>query len=247
MIGWYFQEPRRRDLHAKRTKADGQYARRQTEQDGLGAAGDRRRPGTVPLEPESPGDPEAIQQGAPQVVRGETRLRNTERLGQSEPVTSRKLEIIAEPGKPNFTTRRVVDAPRALVFDAFTKPEHLKRWMGPRTFPMVTCENDVRVGGRYRFVHRAPDGQEFGFHGEYREVVRPERIVRTFVFEPMPDHEALETLTLEESGGKTTITTTTLHRTPEGRDGHLASGRMEAGMTEGYERLDELLATLQKH
>lgn len=160
-------------------------------------------------------------------------------------MTSKKLEIIAEPGEPSFTTRRVVDAPRALVFDAFTKPEHLQRWMGPRMLTMVSCESDLRVGGRYRFVHRAPDGQEFAFSGDYREIVRPERIVRTFVFEPMPDHEALETLTLEESHGKTTIATTTLHRTVEARDGHFANGRMEAGMTEGYARLDELLAALQ--
>ena len=160
-------------------------------------------------------------------------------------MTSRKLEIIAEPGKPTITTRRVVDAPRALVFDVFTKPEHLKRWMGPRMLTMVSCESDLRVGGRYRFVHRMPDGNEFAFHGEYREIVRPERIVRTFVFEPMPEHEALETLVLEESGGKTTITTITLHKTVEGRDGHLAGGRMEAGMTEGYARLDELLVELQ--
>jgi uncharacterized protein YndB with AHSA1/START domain len=160
-------------------------------------------------------------------------------------MTSKKLEIIAEPGKVIFTTRRVVDAPRALVFDAFTKPEHLKRWMGPRMLRMVSCESDLRVGGRYRFVHRAPDGQDLAFSGEYREIVRPERIVRTFVFEPMPDQEALETLTLEEIDGKTTITTTTLHRTVEARDGHLANGRMEVGMTEGYARLDELLTALQ--
>jgi uncharacterized protein YndB with AHSA1/START domain len=159
-------------------------------------------------------------------------------------VTQNKLEIIAEPGKPTIVTRRVVDAPRSLVFDAFTKPEHLKRWMGPRALTMVLCETDLRVGGGYRFVHRTPDGQEFGFHGTYREIVRPERIVRTFVFEPMPEHESVETLLLEEHEGKTTITTTTVHKTVEARDGHLASGRMEVGMTEGYARLDELLASL---
>jgi uncharacterized protein YndB with AHSA1/START domain len=160
-------------------------------------------------------------------------------------VTSRRLEIIAEPGRPNFSTRRVVNAARALVFDAFTRPEHLKRWMGPRMLTMVSCESDLRAGGRYRFVHRAPEGQEFAFSGKYLEVVRPEHIVRTFVFESVPDHEAIETLTLEESDEETTITTTTLHKTVEGRDGHLANGRMEAGMTEGYARLDELLAALQ--
>jgi uncharacterized protein YndB with AHSA1/START domain len=158
-------------------------------------------------------------------------------------VTSRKLEIIAEPGKTSFTTKRVVDAPRALVFDAFTKCEHLKRWMGPRTLTMVSCDTDLRVGGRYRFVFRAPDGSEVGFSGEFKEIARPERVVRTFVFEPMPDAAALETLELEEHDGKTTIKTTTVHKTVENRDGHVNSG-MEAGMTEGYARLDELLAGL---
>jgi len=157
-------------------------------------------------------------------------------------VPDKKLEIVAEPGKTTILTRRVVDAPRALVFDAFTKPEHLRHWMGPRTLTMVVCESDLRVGGRWRMVHRSPDGQEFALHGEFREIVRPERLVRTFVFEPMPDHEALETLTLDEREGKTTITTLTVHKTVEGRDGHLSGGRMEIGMTDGYARLDELLA-----
>ena len=159
-------------------------------------------------------------------------------------MTSRKLEITAEPGKTSFTTRRVVDAPRALVFDAFTKCEHLKNWMGPRTLTMASCDTDLRVGGRYRFVFRTPDGNEVGFSGEFKEIVRPERIVRTFVFEPIPDAAALETLELEELDGKTTaIRTTTVHKTVENRDGHVNSG-MEAGMTEGYARLDELLAGL---
>jgi uncharacterized protein YndB with AHSA1/START domain len=158
-----------------------------------------------------------------------------------------KLEIIADPAKPTIVTRRVVNAPRSLVFDAFTKPEHLKRWMGPRTFPMVLCESDLRVGGGYRFVHRGSDGQEVVFHGTYREIAPPERIVRTFVFGPKPDpeREAIETLLLEERDGKTTITTPSVHKTLAGRDGHLSGGRMEAGMTDGYSRLDELLAALQ--
>jgi uncharacterized protein YndB with AHSA1/START domain len=90
-------------------------------------------------------------------------------------------------------------------------------------------------------VFRAPDGSEVGFSGEFREIARPERVVRTFVFEPMPDKEALETLTLEEHDGKTTITTLTVHKTVEDRDGHVRSG-VDKGMTEGYARLDELLA-----
>ena len=158
-------------------------------------------------------------------------------------MTSKKLEVIAEPGKTSFSTRRVVDAPRALVFEAFTKCEHLKRWMGPCHLTMVSCETDLRVGGRYRFVFRAPDGNEVGFSGEFKEIVRPERVVRTFVFEPMPDAAALETLELEEHDGRTTIKTTTVHKTVENRDGHVQSG-VDKGMTEGYARLDELLAGL---
>jgi uncharacterized protein YndB with AHSA1/START domain len=108
---------------------------------------------------------------------------------------------------------------------------------------MVVCDSDFRVGGRYRFVLRAANGQEAGFSGEFREIVRPERIVRTFVFDPYPDAEAVETLKLDERNGQTTITTTTVHKTVENRDGHLGSG-MEAGMTEGYERLEDLLADM---
>ena len=158
-------------------------------------------------------------------------------------MTSRKLEIIAEPGKNSFTTKRIVDAPRDLVFDAFTKCEHLKRWMGPRSLTMASCQTDLRVGGRYRFVFRTPDGNDVGFSGEFKEIVRPEHVVRTFVYEPIPDAEALETLELEESSGTTIIKTTTVHKSVENRDGHVNSG-MEAGMTEGYARLEELLAGL---
>jgi uncharacterized protein YndB with AHSA1/START domain len=159
-------------------------------------------------------------------------------------VTLKKLEVIAPPDKPTIITRRVLDAPRALVFDAFTKPEHLKRWLGPRVFAWVTCDIDLRVGGGYRWVQRAPDGQEFSFRGEYKEIVRPEKLVSTFVFETFAEDEALETLTLEENDGQTIATTLSVHKTVRGRDAHLAKGRMEEGMVEGYERLDDLLDEL---
>jgi uncharacterized protein YndB with AHSA1/START domain len=159
-------------------------------------------------------------------------------------VTSKKLEIIVDPDKPTIVTRRVFDAPRALVFDAWTKPEHLRRWLGPRVLTMVVCEIDLRVGGGYRWVQRAPDGKEYAFHGVYREIIRPEKIVSTFVFEAFPDAEAIETLTLEERDGKTTVTSLSVHKTVQGRDGHLAAGRMEVGMTDGYARLDDLLASM---
>ena len=158
-------------------------------------------------------------------------------------MTSPKLEIVAEPGKTHFTTRRAVDAPRSLVFDTLTKCEHLRQWMGPRNLTMTSCQIDLRVGGRYRFVFRLPDGSSVGFSGDYKEIVRPERLVRTFVFEPIPEAAALETLELVESGDTTIIMTTTVHQSVENRDGHVNSG-MEGGMTEGYARLDELLAGL---
>src|SRR5262249_4528321 len=116
--------------------------------------------------------------------------------------------------------------------------EHLRRWMGPRRLEMSVCDVDLRVGGKYRFVYRTPDGQELEFHGEFLEVVRPERIVRTFIFPPM---EAHETLTLEEHGGRTIVHTTSRHKTFAGRDGHLSGAD---GAAESYERLDELLSEI---
>lgn len=152
-----------------------------------------------------------------------------------------KLEIIAPPDEPTITTRRIVRAPRTLVFDAFTKPEHVQKWMGPKELTWTKCETDLRVGGSYHWVHRAPDGMEYSFSGAFKEITRPEKIVRTFIFDLMPQFVAIETLTLTEEDGLTTIHTLTVHDTIEARDGHLGSGQMEIGVTEGYERLDELL------
>ena len=160
-------------------------------------------------------------------------------------MTSKKLEVIVDPDKPTIVTRRVVAAPRALVFDAFTKPEHVKRWIGPAVLTWVACDYDLRVGGAWRWRQRSPEGMEFGFHGVFKGIVPPEKIVWTFTFDLFPDVEALETLTLEEQDGKTTIHTLSVHKTMAARDGHVAGGRMEAGMAEGYERLDEMLASQQ--
>ena len=159
-------------------------------------------------------------------------------------MTAATLEIVAPTGEPTIITRRVIKAPPALLWDVWTKPEHMRRWLGPKRLEMVHCEVDLRVGGSYRFVHRAPDGQEFGFHGVYREIDKPRRLVSTFVFEPWPDLEAVDTLTFEEVDGGTLVTTSSRHSSIEARDGHLAGG-MEGGMTEGYERLDSLVAALQ--
>lgn len=156
-----------------------------------------------------------------------------------------RLEVIADPTQPTIVTHRVVDAPRALVWDMLTKPEHLKRWIGPRALTMTLCELDLRVGGKWRWRFRSPDGSEVDFYGEMREIERPVRAVRTFIYQPFPDAEALETVELHERAGKTTITTTTVHTTMQARDGHLDAG-MAGGMTEGYERLDALIASQER-
>ncbi len=159
-------------------------------------------------------------------------------------MTASKLEVIAPADEPVIITHRFIKASPALLFAAWTTPEHVKNWLGPRTMAMVSCEMDVRVGGRYRYVHRAPDGQGYAFGGKYLEIDRPHRLVCTSVFEMMPQFEAVETLTLEPRDGGTLVTTHTRHGSIEARDAHLSGGQMEAGMTEGYERLDELVRRL---
>ncbi len=149
--------------------------------------------------------------------------------------TSSDLEIVMT---------RTFDAPRELVFEAMTKPEHMKEWWGPRGFTLPVCEIDLRPGGVYRFVSTDAEGNEYAFRGEYREIVPPEKIVWTFEFEGMPGNVSVDTMTLTEEDGKTTITSTSLFDDVEQRDGMLASG-METGAAETYDRLAELLEKLQ--
>jgi uncharacterized protein YndB with AHSA1/START domain len=152
---------------------------------------------------------------------------------------------ITFPSDLEIRIERQFDAPRTLVFECATKPEHLVQWWGPRTHELITCDVDLRVGGNYRFVLRTPDGTEAGFRGEFLELVRPERLKQTFIFEPFPDHGAVETMTLDEVNGGTLFTTVIKHKTKEGRDGMFNAG-MESGMNDSHARLDELLAALQK-
>lgn len=160
----------------------------------------------------------------------------------AEDVARSRLTLVAEPAQPTIVMTRVFDAPRRLVFEAYTKPEHLKRWWGPRGYTLPVCDMDFRPGGAWRFVQRGPDGAEYGFRGVYREIVPPERLVYTFEFDGMPGHVSLETLTFDEHDGRTTLTTTALFDSIEDRDGMLKSG-MEAGAAESMDRLAELLAT----
>jgi uncharacterized protein YndB with AHSA1/START domain len=149
---------------------------------------------------------------------------------------------VTTPSDREIVMTRVFDAPRALVFEAHSKIEHIEKWWG-RGNPL-DCKLDFRPGGSWRFVEHAPDGESYGFHGEYREIVAPERIVQTFEFEGMPGHVSVETLVFEEHAGKTTLTSTTVFDTVEDRDGMLQSG-METGAKESLDHLAALLATLK--
>jgi uncharacterized protein YndB with AHSA1/START domain len=147
---------------------------------------------------------------------------------------------VTTPTDREIVLTRVFDAPRRLVFDAFTKPELLKRWFGPHGWSLVVCEVDLRVGGTFRFVLRGPDGTTMGMRGIYRELVPPERDVHTESFDDYPG-ESLVTSVLVEGGGKTTLTATVLYPSQEVRDAVIKSG-MEHGAAESYDKLAELLS-----
>ncbi|MEX2046531.1 MAG: SRPBCC family protein [Chloroflexota bacterium] len=153
---------------------------------------------------------------------------------------TRALQITT-PSEQEIVMTRIFDAPRRLVFDAWTKPELLRRWLGVRNgWTMAVCEVDLKVGGAYRYVWRGPDRAEMGMGGVYREILRPERIVCTEVFDdPWYAGEAEDTLVLVEDG-KTTCTMTVRYASRETRDAVLKSG-MATGVAESYDKLDELL------
>jgi len=155
--------------------------------------------------------------------------------------TTAGLTTVTTPSDREIVSERVFDAPRDRVFAAFTDPELIPQWWGPRDQTTIVDQMDVRPGGAWRFVIRDSDGAENGFRGTYREVSPPERIVQTFEWEGMPGHVLVETVTLEDLGGRTKMTNISLFHTTEERDGMLASG-MESGMSESHDRLDELLA-----
>ena len=150
---------------------------------------------------------------------------------------------VTTPSEREIHIERVFDAPRDKVFAAFTNPELIPEWWGPRGTTTIVDEMDVRPGGSWRFVGRGAGGSETAFRGTYREITAPERIVQTFEWEGMPGHVSVETAEFEDLGERTKVVTTSIFHTPEERDGMLGSG-MERGMNETYERLDELLARL---
>ncbi len=156
--------------------------------------------------------------------------------------TAGKLSVTT-PSDREIAMTRVFDAPRHLVYAAWTKPELLRRWLGVfGGWEMVVCEIDLRVGGAYRYLWRGPDGAEVGMRGVYLEIVPNERIVCTEVFDQSwYEGDAVDTLTFVEQSGKTTATTTVRYASKAVRDAVLRSP-MEHGVAAGYDRLEEILA-----
>ena len=158
-----------------------------------------------------------------------------------------KTTITAEPGKHDILITREFDAPRELVFKAFTDAELYVQWLGPRRLKMTLEKFEPKSGGSWRYTHKDEKGNEFGFHGVNHEVTFPERIIGTFEFEGLPEkgHVSLETVRLQElPGGRTRLTNVTVFQTVADRDGMLRSG-MEKGMGESFERLDELIVKMK--
>jgi uncharacterized protein YndB with AHSA1/START domain len=151
---------------------------------------------------------------------------------------------LTTPSDREIAMTRAFEAPRRLVFDAWTKPELIKRWLGVfGGWSMAVCEVDLKVGGKYRFVWRGPDGSSMGMGGVYREVVPGERLVATEKFdEPWYEGEAVDTTVFVEQGGKTTVTTTVQYASRDVRDAVLKSP-MESGVAKSYDALAELLAS----
>ena len=152
---------------------------------------------------------------------------------------------VALVGNNQIVMTRVFNAPRTLVFDAMTKPELIKRWLyGPPGWSMTVCEMDLRVGGKYRWAWRGPEGQEMGMGGVHREIVSPERIVNTQLFdEDWTGGEVIGTVVLTERNSMTTLTNTLVYSSPAAREAVLKTP-MEQGMAMGYDRLEGLLRSL---
>jgi uncharacterized protein YndB with AHSA1/START domain len=153
---------------------------------------------------------------------------------------------LATPTEREIVVTRVFNAPRRLVFDAFTKPELLKRWLfGPDGWTLEVCEVDLRVGGAYRYLWRGPNGVAMGMGGIHREIVIPERVVATQLFDQdWTGGEAIGTLVLIERDGKTTLTNTLLYSSKEARDAVLKTP-MDKGMAAGYDRLEKLMEAME--
>ena len=157
-------------------------------------------------------------------------------------------KVTAEPGRQEFFVTKELDAPRELVFKAFTDPNLYVQWLGPRELTMTLVKFEPRTGGMWRYISKDKDGNEFGFHGVNHEVQAPERIIDTFEYEGLPEkgHVALQTARfMELPGGRTKVQIQAVFQSVADRDGMIQSGA-EKGITESYQRLDELLEKIQR-
>lgn len=163
-------------------------------------------------------------------------------------MSKNKTTITVEPGKQELFISREFDAPRELVFRAYTDPEIYAQWLGPNGLTTRFEVFEPVSGGKYHFVQKDQAGNEFSFHGVTHEVLPNERIIGTFEFDGLPEagHVILETTRFEAlPGGRTRVNSQSVFQSVEDRDGMVQSG-MEHGVVEGYERLDEILETLKK-
>ena len=151
--------------------------------------------------------------------------------------------IDAPAGVPFIDISREFDAPRDLVFRAYTEPELLVQWLGPRKYTMTIDRWDVRDGGTWRFVHSDDQGNAWGFHGVFHGEQTPDGMLQTWEFEGAPGHVSLEKLTLEERDGHTIVRNHAVYQSMEARDAMIESG-MEDGVNDGFDRLDDLLASM---
>ena len=159
-------------------------------------------------------------------------------------MTSTRTATVTLPADEQILITREFDAPRHLVYKAWTTPELVRRWWTANRGEMTVAEIDLRVGGRWRYVMVTPAGYEVAFHGEYREIIPNERIVSTEVYEAMPQGEALNTLTFaEREAGRTTVTLLVEHASREHRDAHVNSG-MEDGLQDALDLLEQVARSL---
>lgn len=151
------------------------------------------------------------------------------------------VEAVA--GKPSVRFRREFAAPPDLVFAAWTDPDQIREWRGPVELPVVSCDVDLRVGGRYRIVHRDRDGREFAFHGEYREIDAPRLLVTTFAYDAMPEHVGVETVAFDATADGTRVTGVSTFNSYDAVDFYASTG-MERGLVASHQRLDAWLTTV---
>ena len=151
---------------------------------------------------------------------------------------------ITLPSDKEILITRTLRAPRELVWRAYTEPEHIKEWMGPKIIKTLLYESDLRPGGKWRMVQRDPEGKEHVFSGENKEIRYPEYIAQTWRYDGFPDAESLSSVTFEKHGENTMVKIHVQHTSRENRDAWLSNGRMEWGMREGFQRLDQLITRL---